>query len=472
MRLASRSDLRAAKGGVEGGPCQVGCPFGIVQCAAGAGQDGPPVAGIRGVALLSMVNRSSTHITSPGSPQLEPSAFTKRAVAVVGVMVVEIVMAIVLIPSTDHAHIETTDFLNFYVGATIVREGHARTLYEAETQQLVLQSILGRRVAEYYLHPPFEAAALVPLSYLRIERAFVMWTLINTALLGSLPLVFAGCISFVARRPYLALLGFAFPPVLASLTLGQDSILVLFFISAAYVLGVKKRDFLAGLVLALATVKFQIVLILALLLMISRKYRLIGGFTSGCTILALVSVVVTGGAGIIEYFRFVIAVAVTVVRSPHRSGIDMMNWPGFLAGIGWHDHQRMYAAIGSAILIALGIVASRWMRSGQDQELGFSLYVAIALAASPYNYFQDATILLLPIFLVMDLVARARVVGIRARLIVLCCGLLFVWPVILLIFGGHYFWNSRIYLVFPVIICFIVLLAAELYAQRFSALAV
>jgi calcineurin-like phosphoesterase len=49
------------------------------------------------------------------------------------------------------------------VGATIVREGHGRTLYQAETQQLALQSILGRRVAEYYLHPPFEAAALVPL---------------------------------------------------------------------------------------------------------------------------------------------------------------------------------------------------------------------------------------------------------------------------------------------------------------------
>jgi hypothetical protein len=389
----------------------------------------------------------------------------KYAVVLAGVIVIEAAMAIVLVPSTDHARIETTDFLNFYVGATIVRDGHGRDLYRAETQQLVLQSILGYRAAEYYLHPPFEAAALVPLSFLRIERAFVIWTLMNAALLGLLPLFFGGCISFVDRRPYLGLLGFAFPPVLASLTLGQDSILVLFLITAAYLLGMKKCDFRAGLVLALATVKFQIVLILALLLLVSRKYRLIGGFVAGCAFLALVSVLVTGGPGIVEYFRFV-----------HRFDVhngygnvnpaSMMNWRGLLAGIGWEDHQRLYSAIGSVILIALGIVSSRWIRATENDELGFSLYLAIALAASPYNYFQDAAILLVSIFLVMDLVVRRRIVGIRAKLATLCCTLMFVWPIVLLCFGGHYFWNSRIYLVFPVIICFISLLAAELYSQN------
>jgi hypothetical protein len=46
----------------------------------------------------------------------------KRAVILAGVVVIEIVMAIVLVPSTDHARMETTDFLNFYVGTTIVRK--------------------------------------------------------------------------------------------------------------------------------------------------------------------------------------------------------------------------------------------------------------------------------------------------------------------------------------------------------------
>ena len=202
---------------------------------------------------------------------------------------------------------------------------------------------------------------------------------------------------------------------------------------------------MAGLVLALATVKFQIVLILALLLVVSRKFRLIGGFFAGCAFLAIASVLVTGGSGIIEYSRF-------VHRFDLHNGYgnvnpaSMMNWRGVLAGIGWEGHLRLYSTIGSAILIALGIVASQWVRATKNQELGFSLYLAIALAASPHNFFQDAAILLLSIFLVMDLVVKRRLIGVRSKLAVSCCVQMFVWPVILLIFGGHYFWNSRIYL--------------------------
>jgi hypothetical protein len=398
-------------------------------------------------------------------PQVLPSAVMKRVAILAAVMVIEICLTFVLVPSTDHARIETTDFLNFYVGATIVREGNGRVLYQAEIQQRVLQSILGRRVAEYYLHPPFEAAALVPLSYLRIEQAFVVWTLLNAALLGLLPLIFAGCVSFVGRRPYLGLLDFAFPPVLAGLTLGQDSNLVLFFISAAYLLTVQKRDFVAGLVLSLATVKFQIVLILALLVFGDRKYRFIGGFIAGCAFLAIMSVLVTGGSGIIEYLKFVRLVDLHNGYG-NVNPASMMNGRGLLAGLGWEDHLRVFSSIGSAILIVVGFISSRWICATKNHELGFSLYLAIALAASPYNYFQDAAILLPAIFLVVDLALKGRFTGMRMKLAVICCLLMFVWPVVLLIFGGHYFWNSRIYLVFPVIICFIILLAAELYWQN------
>jgi hypothetical protein len=253
--------------------------------------------------------------------------------------------------------------------------------------------------------------------------------------------------------------------VLAGLTLGQDSILVLFLISAAYLMSMQKRAFAAGLVLALATIKFQIVLILALLLLVDRKYRFVAGFAAGCAFLVLASVLVTGTGGIIEYFGF-------VRRFDLHNGYgnvnpaSMMNWRGLLAGIGWEHHQRLFAAIGSAMLIVLGIVSSRWIRVTRNRELGFSLYLAIALAASPYNYFQDAAILLVSVFLVMDLAVTKRIVGIRAKLLVVCCALMFVWPAVLLAFGGHYFCNSRIYLVFPVIICFISLLAAELFSQN------
>jgi Glycosyltransferase family 87 len=119
----------------------------------------------------------------------------KRIVVLAGVVAIEIAMSIALMPWTNHDRIETTDFVNFYAAATIVRAGNGPILYKAETQDPVLRSILGRKSLDYFLHPPFFAAAMVPLSYLKVEHAFVVWTLFNLALIGLLPLILAECVS-------------------------------------------------------------------------------------------------------------------------------------------------------------------------------------------------------------------------------------------------------------------------------------
>jgi hypothetical protein len=82
----------------------------------------------------------------------------------------------------------------------------------------------------------------------------------------------------------------------------------------------------------------------------------------------------------------------------------------------------------------------------------FAVYIAIALVAAPYAHFPDMTLLLLSVLLALDWVAETGRETIRRILISLCCTLLFVWPVVLLILHGHYWWNSRIYLVFPLIV--------------------
>ncbi len=48
-------------------------------------------------------------------------------------------------------------------------------------------------------------------------------------------------------------------------------------------------------------------------------------------------------------------------------------------------------------------------------------------------------------------------------MISVCCALLFVWPVVLLVLHGHYWWNSTIYLVFPLIVAFVAAMAAAVY---------
>jgi hypothetical protein len=382
----------------------------------------------------------------------------KRAVFI-GALVFEIALALVLFPRTNSATLRTTDFVNFYAGATLVRQGRGAVLYRRETQDAVFQSILGHKSNQYFLHPPFEAAALAPLSYLRIERAFVVWTLFNAGLLALLPLLLMPCVPLVAQRPYLGLLGLAFFPALTALTLGQDSILLLFILSASYLLLCKKLDAAAGMVLAMAAIKFQYLVILVPFLLLWRRFRLMAGFAGGAALLVFISFLITGMDGLIEYVRFVR----TFDLHSGYGGLNptlMVNWRGFLAGTG--NSSPIYFWAGEIILLSLGLLCVAASEKTRTRGLTFALFISIAVEAAPYAHFEDMTLLLLPILLAWDYVhdSSARTVG--TGLIAFSCGALFLWPLLLVFMGGHYWWNSRIYLTFPVILLFIAGLVAEL----------
>ncbi|HWY58737.1 MAG TPA: glycosyltransferase family 87 protein [Terriglobales bacterium] len=385
----------------------------------------------------------------------------RKPTVIAGALILASAIGVALAPFINRAQIENSDFVNFYVGASIVHRGDAANLYQQDTQLATLRSVLGRDSIQYFLHPPFEAAALTPLASLSFARAFVVWTAINVAVLAMLPAVLMPCIPLVARRPYLGLLGFFFLPVLIELSLGQDSILLLFVISLSYLLMHKKMDLTAGLALALASIKFQYLIVLIPLLLMSRKWRVVAGLILGCAGLAAVSVSVTGWSGFSNYFRFVHAVDVQAGAGAPNPAL-MVNVRGFLAGTGWAPHSLIYVAAGAVLLLGLAAVCARTAAVTEKNGLVFAVYIAVALTAAPYAHFPDMTLLLLPVLLAMDRLADIGIGNIRAGLIVFACASQFLWPVLLVALGGHYWWNSRIYLVFPGIVFLIVMLTAEL----------
>lgn len=396
-----------------------------------------------------------------------PSATVRAFLVIAIVIVVEIAVALTLVPLTNRARVEPTDFVNFYVGASIVRAGHGANLYDREVQVAAFKSIVGHTSTQYFLHPAFEAGALAPLTLLSLEQGFILWTLINVALLGLLPLILMHCIPLVGKRPYLGLLGFCFLPALTALVLGQDSVLLLFVIACSYLLFRKQKEAAAGLVLSLATIKFQYVLILVPLLLLARKLRLGAGFAAGCAFLGVVFSLITGPRGLLEYFRFVRSFE----AHSGYGGLNptlMVNVRGFRAGVGWTSNSSFWAVASGMALFALGVVAARIAYKSRRDNLAFALYVTIALVAAPYAHFPDMTILLLPLLLAWDYIASAGTRNTSRKLIGLCSVLMFLWPFLLLVLGGHYWWNSRIYLVFPVIVCFAVALAAELYSHALT----
>ena len=385
----------------------------------------------------------------------------RKLTVIAGALLLAVALGGALAPHIHRAQIENSDFVNFYVGASIVHRGDGAKLYQQDTQRAVLRSVLQRDSIQYFLHPPFEAAALAPLASLSFERAFVMWTAINVAVLALLPLVLMPCIPLVARRPYVGLIGFFFLPVLVALTLGQDSILLLFVISLAYLLMHKKMDLTAGLVLALASIKFQYLIVLIPLLLMSRKWRVVAGIGLGCAGLAAVSTYVISWRGFENYFGFVRAID-TLAGPGAPNPALMVNVRGFLAGTGWAMHSLTLNAVGVGVLLGLAAICALSAPVSRKNGLVFAVYIAVALTAAPYAHFPDATLLWLPVLLALDWLAENGMGSVRGILIALACACLFLWPALLVALGGHYWWNSRIYLVFPVIVFFIMALTFEL----------
>lgn len=381
-------------------------------------------------------------------------------VILIGVLLIEIVAAFTLFPRIDRERIKTSDFLNFYAAGTLVRQGKGPVLYRRETQDPVLEPLLGIKSPQYFLHPPFEAALLAPLSYLSPEHAFVVWSLFSIGLMGLLPLVLKDSVPLIARRPYLPLLGFAFYPVVIALGLGQDSVVLLFVLSLSYVLMKGGKDFWSGVALALAAVKFQYVVIFLFLLLCWRKFRLVAGCVLGCISLAGASILIVGAHGMVEYVAFVRDFNAHTGYGALKPAL-MVNWRGVLAGLELTGHWRLAWWVGELLLFLVGLVSVRVSRNLATNHLVFALAVAIAVAASPYAYFPDTTILWLPILLAVDYAAGIKQTWVRT-VIPAACALVFVLPLILVATGGHRWWNSRIYLLGFAILIFIGALASEI----------
>jgi len=380
-----------------------------------------------------------------------------RLTILAGSLLAGVLAATGLLHSTTAAGLRTADFSSFYAAGSIVLHGHRTDLYQPATQDPVLRSLLGGdyRFHEYFFHPPFEALWFAALAWLSFPHAYAAWTSINVFLLAALPLILISCVALIARKPHLGLLGFVFFPALATLKLGQDSIVLLVVMSAAYCLMRDKRPLAAGLVLALASIKFQFLIVLAPLLLLERRFRVLAGLAGGVLGLIAVSVWTIGFRQVPDYVHFVLNANV------NQEELKQVNVRGLLFALGI-QHLMFWSALVSVAVLAVGVLVAV-KRHPHQEQLAFAAYLTIAVLASPYAHFPDVAVLLLPILLAVDWLARNPLNRMSAQLLAASIGLMFLFPYVLIVVWPHY---SRIYLMFPAVLLFLIALLLEIHATR------
>jgi hypothetical protein len=276
------------------------------------------------------------------------------------------------------------DFGVFYYAAHMVLDGSRHSLYDLGVQR-AFQARFHRPPQLLFYYPPYALIPFLCIAVLPIELAFSLWTAASLiVLVWSIQLLAKASGVRYGNMP--VLLSLAFAPVAANLANGQVSLMIVGVYVLTYALWRDERRFLGGAVLAIATFKFQLVLGFVAVLMLKRKWRELAGFSSGCALLFVLSVLVAGISWLRVYPVF--------LRYNEVAGSEpraMANWRGLMSLAGGNHLW---------LLAGLSVVTILWAAyAWTNLDRGFSSAVLATMLVSYHFHPQDLSLLLVPFFL-------------------------------------------------------------------------
>jgi hypothetical protein len=191
-----------------------------------------------------------------------------------------------------------TDFLALYSGA---RLAGTNRLYDPESIWAIQRATTGRYGPSLlFTRIPCFSLFLWPLAQLPYEIARYIWAAIQLVVVIAAAWLWPG-----SRKLALIVTCWSFP-ILACLTFGADTTLLLLWLVLWRRLEVKNRPVWAGIALALCIAKFHLFLLLPLLLLRHRRWSVIKGSAIGVLALLALSFLSAGWKWPIDYLHVLI----------------------------------------------------------------------------------------------------------------------------------------------------------------------
>ena len=298
------------------------------------------------------------------------------------------------------------DFRSFYTAGHMLRTGHATQLYDYAAEQLLQNTVVTPAPrALPMMSPPFTALLFVPLSLLSFWPAYTVFAIINILLLVACIILVKPFLTALSSRwnPTPALLFLTFLPAAIALLMGQLSILLLLLYSACFIALRRDRNFVAGLILSLALMKFQIALPIAALFLLWRQWRFFAGFLTGGAVLTALSLRILGADAFLPYLRSLFSMT-RAVSADRYTQLHFAILP--------HEMPNLYgllfvlargAAWSHLLILAASLVLFLWTIR---QRPSLPLALLTAMLVSYHLFFYDLTLLLLPLSLLADQLLR------------------------------------------------------------------
>lgn len=249
------------------------------------------------------------------------------------------------------------DFVPLYVAAQL---SGGPDLYDAQRYQDFQIAQFGEfNESLRFTRLPFYALLLKPLALLSYDQAHLIWFLLRLA----------AVLAFVLLWPHesrgdVALVACLSLPIVAALANGQDSLLPLLFVTLA-VRWQPARPAAAGLILSLCAIKFHLFVLLPLLLLAQKRWRVLQGFFAGAAVLLALSFLAGGSNWPAEYFHTLTdgRVHPSITHMPNLHGLFSdppleMALSLVILGAAWWAMQRTNFLLGLAVALTGGILLS------------------------------------------------------------------------------------------------------------------
>lgn len=317
------------------------------------------------------------------------------------------------------------DFRTFYAAAQLVRDGRSSDLYDVEAQRSVGTPPTLQDVRATYASQPVTALIAVPLTFLPVRDAYIVWTACSLALIAaSVWLVLTMMPAVPPKiRAVLVLALVSSLPLRTMLAVGQILPLSIFAMALGFSL-LQRRGGASGLAMSFGLLKFQFAFGPLALLAVRRQGHALRAFVSVGAATLLASLALVGWQGMQDYGVHLGRMANDETNEYGGHVAEMHNWHGFSAGaLGVFDGPL--PLIGWAVAAAIAfVVANRvWSRSSVAAPVSLATCVVLAYFLSGSAHDHDMLLVWLAVCFIAEAGSQRGIAWIGPAL----CAVWFWW---------------------------------------------
>jgi len=295
-----------------------------------------------------------------------------------------------------------TDFIAFYAAGRVAEEYGSSHAYDIALQQKVQEKEVGFQLSSgqalLYNHMPYLIPVLQILVNQNYMASFARWTILLLAVYAA---GFWGLVHWfpadwdTAQRRRFFVGAISFFPCFASLLLGQDTAF-LFLGVALLGWGISdNRDWLAGVGLALVTVRPHISILLALPFLFSRR-GILWWFLGIAGSLAVTSIAILGIEGTKDFIDVLFISAAGEWYGMKE--IAMYNLIGLLARSLPLVGAESIRLVGWTVYLAAIPALCCWAACARKMDIhSLSVIILVSLLVVPHLHFHDLALFLFPL---------------------------------------------------------------------------